>query len=113
MATFPDYKPTYSATKKSEPAIRNVKFGDGYEQRLSFGLNQNPKQWDLEFNVSDADANVIEAFLNARAVDAASFDWTPPDTTTSYKWVCSSWSREMYDHLRSRISMTFRQVFEP
>lgn len=113
MATFPDYKPTYSATKISAPAIRNVRFGDGYEQRLSFGLNQNPKQWDLEFNVADDDADVIEAFLDARAIDSASFDWTPPDTGTSYKWVCSSWSREMFSPLRSRISMTFRQVFEP
>jgi len=113
MATFPDYRPTYSASKDSQPAIRTVKFGDGYEQRLTFGLNQNPKQWSLRFDVTDDDAGVIEAFLDARAADAASFDWTPPDTATSYKWVCSSWSREMYEHLRSRVSVTFRQVFEP
>ena len=113
MATFPSYKPTYSAIKQSEPAVRNVRFGDGYEQRVSFGLNQNPKQWDLEFNVSDADADVIEAFLDARAVDAASFTWTPPDTTTSYQWVCASWTRELFTIDRSRISLTFRQVFEP
>jgi phage-related protein len=113
MATFPDYRPTYSASKDSQPAVRTVRFGDGYEQRLTFGLNQNPKQWSLRFDVTDDDADVIEAFLDARAADAASFDWTPPDTTTSYKWVCSSWNREMYEHLRSRISVTFRQVFEP
>ena len=113
MATFPDYRPTYSASKDSQPAVRTVRFGDGYEQRLTFGLNQNPKQWSLRFDVTDDDADVIEAFLDARAADAASFDWTPPDTATSYKWVCSSWNREMYEHLRSRISVTFRQVFEP
>ena len=112
MATFPSYKPVYSATKRSEPKIRVAQFGDGYEQRTSFGINQNPKEWNLTFDVTDADADIIETFLNDRAADAASFDWTPPDTNTSYKWVCPSWNREMYEFLRSRIEVTFRQVYE-
>ena len=110
MATFPSYKPTYSASKRSEPKTRTTRFGDGYEQRILFGLNQNPKEWTLTFDVTDEDANVIEAFLDARAADSASFDWTPPDSNTSYKWVCPSWSREMYEFLRRRIDVTFRQV---
>ena len=76
MATFPSYKPTYSATKSSQPNVRTVQFGDGYQQRLTYGLNQNPKEWRLSFNVTDADADIIETFLNARAADNASFDWT-------------------------------------
>lgn len=113
MATFPSYRPLYPASKKSEPNVRSVQFGDGYQQRLTFGLNQNPKEWSLTFDVTDTEANEIETFLNARAVDAASFDWTPPDTSTSYKWICPSWDREMHEFQRSRITATFRQVFEP
>lgn len=113
MATFPNYNPVYSASKSSQPTIRTVQFGDGYAQRLTYGLNQNPKEWRLTFDVTDTDADTIEAFLNARAADAASFDWTPPDTNISYKWVCSDWNREMYEFQRSRITTTFRQVFEP
>lgn len=113
MATFPSYKPTYSATKQSAPKTRITRFGDGYEQRINLGLNQNPKEWSLTFTVLDDDADVIEAFLDARAADAASFDWTPPDSATSYKWVCSSWSRELFSVDVSRITATFRQVFEP
>lgn len=113
MATFPSYEPTYSATKKSEPTVRTAQFGDGYQQRVTFGLNQNPKEWSLTFNVSEDDADVIEAFLDARAADAASFDWTPPDSVTSYKWICPSWTRELFSVDRSRIDVTFRQVFEP
>lgn len=112
MATFPSYNPVFSATKASEPKTRRVQFGDGYEQRLLYGINQNPKEWNLTFDLFDDDADIVEAFLNARAEDSASFDWTPPDTTTSYKWVCDSWSRELYSVERSRISVTFRQVFE-
>jgi len=113
MATFPDFDPTYSATKTSNPAVRTVQFGDGYQTRLSYGLNQNPKEWSLSFNVSEADADVIEAFLDARAADSASFDWSPPDTASTYKWVCPGWTREMFSPDRSRIDVTFRQVFEP
>ena len=113
MATFPSYNPVYSASKSSQPNIRTVQFGDGYAQRLTFGLNQNPKEWRLTFDVTDTDADTIETFLDARAADAASFDWAPPDSATSYKWVCPSWDREMYEFQRSKINVTFRQVFEP
>jgi len=113
MATFPSYNPIYSANKRSEPAVRTVQFGDGYAQRLTYGLNQNPKEWTLTFDVTDTEATEIETFLDARAADNDSFDWMPPDDNVTYKWICPSWNREMYSHQRSRISVTLRQVFEP
>ena len=113
MATFPSYNPVYSATKTSKPNTRRIQFGDGYEQRLLFGLNQNPKEWNLTFDLTDADADIVEAFLDARAADSASFDWSPPAAANIYKWVCDGWSRELYSVQRSRITATFRQVFEP
>ena len=61
--------------------MRTVRFGDGYEQRLTFGLNQNPKVWSLTFEVSETDADTIETFLDARASDNASFDWQPPGSS--------------------------------
>jgi len=78
MATFPSITPTYSFSKNTNPRVRSVVFGDGFEQRLTFGINQNPKTYSLEFNVSEADSDVIEAFLNSRAFDNESFNFTPP-----------------------------------
>ena len=113
MATFPSVTPSYGAQKSSAPVTRIAKFGDGYEQRTTFGINQNPKQWDLTWNnISEANADTIETFLNARA-GAESFDWTPPDESTSYKWVCEQWSKTIPYNNRATISATFRQVFEP
>ena len=43
MATFPNYQPLISGVKRNAPKIRTTRFNDGYEQRISFGLNQNPK----------------------------------------------------------------------
>ena len=113
MATFPDFDPQYSATKRSQPIQRITQFGDGYQQRTSFGLNQDPKVWNLTFNVKDSDADTIETFLEARGKDGASFDWSPPDETTTYKWICRGFGREMFDSDRSRITASFEQVFEP
>jgi phage-related protein len=115
MATFPAITPTYGAQKASQPATRTVKFGDGYEHRTVFGLptHANPKQWNLTWEVSETDADTIEAFLDARAADSASFDWTPLGEATTYKWICPQWSKSIPYLNRATISATFRQVFEP
>ena len=111
MATFPSINPTYGASKRSRPRVRNVKFGDGFSQRLRYGLNQDPKQWNLTFEVSETDADTIESFLAARA-GAESFDCSPPDETETYKWICQDWSKSIPYLNRATITVTFQQVFE-
>jgi phage-related protein len=114
MATFPAITATYGATKNSQPVVRTVQFGDGYQQRLTYGLNQNPKSWDLTWqNITETNADTIETFLNNRAADNASFDWSPPDETTSYKWICPQWNKTITYNNRATITATFQQVFEP
>ena len=44
MATFPDYNPVFSASKTDITNTRTVQFGDGYQQRFTFGINQKAKQ---------------------------------------------------------------------
>ena len=81
MATFPSFDPTYTSfTKKSAPIKRLVRFADGYEHRILFGLanHQNPKVFTVQFNLTEENADVIEAFLDSRANDQQSFDFTPP-----------------------------------
>jgi phage-related protein len=66
--------------KTSKPKVRVSSLGDGYEFRALYGLplSQDPKVYDLTFNVSETDADVIEAFLRSRVNDQASFTFTPP-----------------------------------
>ena len=80
MATFPSITPTYGMRKKSNPKVKVTKLGDGYEFRALYGipLSQDPKVYDLTFNVSETEADVIEAFLRSRVNDQASFTFTPP-----------------------------------
>ena len=82
MATFPSIEASFGFTKKSQPNTRIVKFADGYEHRLVFGLaaHQNPKVYNLKFeNITETESDVLEGFLNSRAADSASFTFTPPN----------------------------------
>ena len=124
MATFPSITPKYGQQKRSQPLTRTVRFADGYEHRILFGLaqNQNPKIFNLTFEVSESDnfnstgvssADTIENFLDARANDSASFDFTPPGEASSSKFVCETWSKSIPYLNRATIQATFREVFEP
>ncbi len=106
--------PDFGALRKSAPNVRKVQFGDGYEKRLTYGLNQNPRIWDLKWTAKDStDADAIESFFDARADDNAAFDWSPLDDSNTYQWVVESWQRTFSYANVNEISATFRQVFEP
>ncbi len=124
MATFNDATlntstgattPKYGQQKKSAPLTRTVRFADGYEHRILFGIpdHQNPKIFNFTFEVSQADAVKIEAFLDARANDNASFNFTPPGESSSSKFVCPSWNKSIPFLNRATIQVTFREVYEP
>ena len=124
MATFPSITPRYGQQKRSQPLTRTVRFADGYEHRILFGLaqNQNPKIFNFTFEVSESDnfnstgvssADTIENFLDARANDSASFDFQPPGEASSSKFVCEAWSKSIPYLNRATIQATFREVFEP
>ena len=115
MATFPSILPTYGQQKRSAPNTRTVRFADGYEHRLLFGLaqHQNPKIFNFTFNVSETEADTIETFLDARANDSDSFTFTPPGESSSSEFVCEDWTKTIPYNNRATIQATFREVFEP
>ena len=115
MATFPSIAPKYGQQKRSKPLTRTVRFADGFEHRILFGLaeHQNPKTFNFTFEVSESDADTIETFLDARANDSASFTFTPPGEASSSQFVCEFWSKSIPYLNRATIQATFREVFEP
>lgn len=81
MATFPSIEPSFSVKKDQAPASKIVRFADGYEHRLIFGLpnNQNPRLYNLKWeNITEEESDTIDYFLQERAFDKASFDYAPP-----------------------------------
>jgi len=108
-------KPTYGQQKRSAPNTRTIRFADGYEHRILFGLaeHQNPKIFNFTFNVSETESDTIETFLDNRATDSASFTFTPPGEASSSQFVCEAWSKSIPYNNRATIQATFREVFEP
>ena len=112
MATFPIANPIYNTRIDARPKVNLISFGDGFEQRLTEGLNQNPLSVNLVFELSQTDADTAITFLNARIDDGASFDYTLPSESSTRKFVCSSFPRTIPFLNRVRLSCVFREVFE-
>ncbi len=119
MANLPNkadtsaFVPLYGTTKSNAPNTRIVKFGDGYEHRISYGLNQNAKTFNLTFEESEADIDTLTDFFDTIAVSGANFAYTVP-TESAMNFVVEGNYRKTFTYNgRARIQVTFRQVFEP
>ena len=118
MATFPATPvASFPVSKEQQPKTKTIRFADGYEHRIIFGLasNQNPKVYNLMWkNITLTESATFINFLNDRAADNESFDYTPPGESSSYKFVAEPGYNESIDYAdRATVTATFRQVFEP
>lgn len=105
------WTPSYGAQERSQPIVRSVKFGDGYEQRLTYGLNTDLKVWSLTFNnVSTSIKDQITGFLEARG-GSQQFNWTTPNNTVG-AFVCQEWEVAAVAPSRWTINATFREVVD-
>lgn len=110
MSTF-TWSPAPGAIQIKKPRIRTAKFGDGYQQRVTDGINPSPRSWSLKFTRLTADIDAIEAFLDARAnAGVESFTWTPPSGPIG-KWICAEWSRPVPELNVQEINAKFDEVF--
>ncbi len=111
MSTF-NWAPSYEPQLTVKPAVLTAKFGDGYEQRIPDGINNNPEVWQLSFTDRlDTKITAIRNFLATAAQAATSFDWTSP-TGTVGKFKCSEYAYRLIAPNVGAITATFEQVFE-
>lgn len=109
MPTF-TWKADYGASKSVAPAVKTIKFGDGYEQRQASGINRKPRKFSLTFKREIAEADAIDTFLSARgAVEA--FSYTHPGQSAGV-FVCREWSRVSDSVSTDQVTATFEEVFE-
>ena len=104
-------QPAYGTTKASQPITRTARFGSGYEQVGSLGINQNPKSFSLTYNLSEAESDTVETFLDARG-GTEKFTFTPPGESSNIKVRCRAWNKTMTTKGRVQLTTTFEQVFE-
>ena len=109
---FDNLKPKYNYTVSRQPTVNVVSFGDGFEQRLTEGLNQNPITLNLKFDLSQTDSTTAINFLNARITDGASFTFLVPNENVTKNFVCQSYPTSVPFLDRVVLTCTFREVFE-
>lgn len=119
MANLPNtaagsaFVPTYGTTKRNLPNTKVVKFGDGYEHRISVGLNQNAKIFNLTFEVTEADSDTLTNFFDTIALTGANFAYTVPTESAMNFVVEGNYTKTINVNGRAKVQVTFRQVFEP
>ena len=113
MAAFPIANPKYDYTITRQPTVNVISFGDGFEQRLTEGLNQNPITLNLQLDLSQTDSTTAINFLNARITDGASFTFLVPNENVTKNFVCQSYPTSVPFLNRVTLTCTFREVFEP
>jgi len=110
--------PDRALNRTATPRVQVAKFGDGYEQRLSTGINPLQESYDVGFtNRSRTEADDIIAFFESKK-GATNFSFTIPDTNSggnerTIKVVCDNWSLSYINAEASSVSATFRRVYEP
>tara|TARA_R100000231_G_scaffold139141_1_gene119388 strand:+ start:704 stop:1045 length:342 start_codon:yes stop_codon:yes gene_type:complete len=113
MAAFPITNPRYGFTVTRKPKMNIISFGDGFTQRLTKGLNQNPVTLNLKFTLSQTQSTTAITFLNERIEDGESFTFTIPNESVTKNFICQKYSTGIPFLNRVDLNCVFEEVFEP
>jgi len=108
--------PNFGVQITQRPVKKILRYADGYEHRLNFGVaaHQNPRFVTLPFNdITETQSDTLIAFLKARDLDNESFDFTPPNDTAGKFVVDGDYVKRINYAGLASVSVTFREVFEP
>lgn len=112
-----NYVPDRGLSKSSTPRIREVKFGDGYSQRMQDGMNYMTETWNLSFaNRTFTDIDSMLTFLQGKG-GVLAFTWTPPGES-EIKVICKQWDVSTFFHTGTdsqsygSLTATFERVYE-
>ncbi len=107
METF-NWIPQKSSTASISPRVRVIKFGDGYEQRIQDGINNDLRSYNVTFIGLFDDITLIDEFLTRQGAVHA-FKWREPNTHKTITVVCRSWSSTSNGAAKT-ITATFDEV---
>lgn len=115
--------PDKGLSVQNNPKVRIANFGDGYSQRISYGLNNLKQSFTVNFNDrTKAEINAIVSFFEDKQ-GVESFEFTIPysgdgvgdNETISERVIrvlCVNWNQTYtYDEFYS-LSATFERVYE-
>ncbi|QKV15307.1 phage tail protein [Escherichia coli] len=92
----------------SQPSVREVRFGDGYSQRMAAGLNADLKTYRVTLSVTREEAPASGS-VPAEHGGWKAFFRKPPYAYRQIKVTCAGWSARV-GMLRVEFSAEFKQV---
>lgn len=109
LKTF-NWQMNMGASSETRHAVNKTAFGDGYAQRVSFGINNKRTNWNGD-KTGDLQTVIkpIMAFLDEHK-GIIPFLWTNPHGQTA-KYVCQDYSVSQHKGNFWQISLKFEQVF--
>lgn len=114
---IPPIPMAFAPTFSEEPRVRRVKFGDGYEARISDGLNTVAMTTTLTWeNRTHQEMAILMDFF--RRHQGTTWWWmVPHGESAPRKFVCSKWSHQRASNSsitspRFNISADVYQVFD-
>ena len=120
--------PDRGMTRSAKPKVRKIKFGDGYEQRSTKGINNIDETYTVNFkNRTKEEADNIAGYLTSLN-GVTAFNFTVPDNATTeeitgvldsttdnektIKVVCESVNETYTNGSHFSLTATFRRVYE-
>jgi phage-related protein len=110
------WKPSYNGKINVNPRVKINKFGNGYEQRVVDGINNNLIEFDLTFeNRSELETVSILHFLQQRN-GQESFIYNVPTifskslSNLNTRFVCAQWSPSYVSYNNYSIEAKFTEV---
>ena len=92
--------------------VNEAKFGDGYTQLSSNGINNNSETWELTYIGEKEEIAKVRAFLNSHIIN--SFKWTNPyGEEKLYRVVNKSIESEFVGGKVVSLSFQFVQSYAP
>jgi phage-related protein len=83
METF-HWRPQNSLTSSVSPKLKVIKFGNGYEQRIKDGINNDLCSYNVTFVWLSEDISLIDDFLSRHNAIKA-FLWREPNSHKTIK----------------------------
>jgi len=105
------WSPSYSLTANQKPEVLTIKFGNGYEQRLKEGINNNLLSLDLKFESrSTAETVAIIHFLTDKEGYKSFWFNAPTPFGVAKKFVCRDWSTNQQFDDNYTVNSKFEEV---
>jgi phage-related protein len=104
------WSPSYNLGIAHEPRVLTIQFGDGYEQRLTDGINNDKLSFTLNFDKRNKqEATAIIHFLASKSGRDPFFFKAPEPYGVMKKFICTQWSSTLQFDDNYTVSATFSE----